>query len=622
MSNFMWFSTVSEFMESSKNEDFIHLLASEYNKRFHENPGLFLYNSWKSEIKYLRENLNSFPELFLALEYEIPGGGERADAILIGSSNGNNAGIVELKGWKAIKIIDDYTAYGDNEVQVNPVYQVMNYAGKIKYSTNIPDEFKISFRVVLYNINNDGSMDSKIIIFRHEKEKMYEYLKTNMGNPVSRDDALKFINAVYRQNNALFNAIRSHYDEIRNGTMNMLAESGFGLDGEQIKIFDEIIESIKNNEKRTFLINGKPGSGKTLMAIELLLKSLSMKKNSVLAYRNNRMIASLRSLFDSIDRGMSTAIKFYSTGRPGNPGIAEKGGIKGLDVAIFDEAQRMKPDNIKIACDSAKITVFFYDPEQILSLNEGGTDENFKNFTGEHSIYSLYGNYRNGNYYNNFINKLLDNSISKEDLYIENYDLQYMDSPDVMINSLRNKQPEHKTALVASFTESPGDSANKSSIKNLRAGYPLYSNFDLYKNSNAKIYWLMDPKKDYAPFWVNGKSNTLDTCASIYGCQGFESGYIGLIWGRDLVYRDGQWELGDNCEDSLGGFHSLKKLFYKGKDGDKKAYDEAINLLKNRYRILLTRGISGTFVFCEDTETAEYLKSIISKLAIINNKVN
>ena len=47
----------------------------------------------------------------------------------------------------------------------------------------------------------------------------------------------------------------------------------------------------------------------------------------------------------------------------------------------------------------------------------------------------------------------------------------------------------------------------------------------------------MNPKKDYAPFWVCGDSNKLESCASVYGAQGFEADYTGVIWGRDLVWH-------------------------------------------------------------------------------------
>ena len=117
----------------------------------------------------------------------------------------------------------------------------------------------------------------------------------------------------------------------------------------------------------------------------------------------------------------------------------------------------------------------------------------------------------------------------------------------------------------------------------------------------------MNPKKDYAPFWVGGDSNKLESCASVYGAQGFEADYTGVIWGRDLVWRGNKWELGDNCED-----FEIKKSFYKGKDGDIDSYNTAMKLLINRYRILLTRGIHGTYIFCEDEATGRYINSLIN----------
>jgi len=80
------------------------------------------------------------------------------------------------------------------------------------------------------------------------------------------------------------------------------------------------------------------------------------------------------------------------------------------------------------------------------------------------------------------------------------------------------------------------------------------------------------------------------------------------------VWRDGRWTLGDNCMDSVEDEESLQKLFESAKKkGDTQAQQKAIRLLQNRYRIFLTRGIHGTYIFCEDKETANYLKSLLNR---------
>lgn len=386
--------------------------------------------------------------------------------------------------------------------------------------------------------------------------------------------------------------------------MNALASEGYGLFSEQLEPYEGIIEDLRKGMPGNYVIHGGPGSGKTLMAINLLLRSETLEKQSVLAYRNNRMVESLRKMLDGISPGLSTLVKYYSTGRPGNPGVADDGFSVKYHIAIFDEAQRMTVKNIQNAGNVADISVFFYDDSQILGRREQGTQENFRKYLNDPVEINLKGMYRNGNEYVEFVNELLD---GKSPQFEANYELKHFNDIDKMLEALRVKvSGNKKSALVASFTEARGDLKNPDSPDNLRIGYPLPSGFDLYKNTSTRIYWLMNPKKDYAPFWVGGDSNKLDRCASVYGAQGFEADYTGVIWGRDLVWRGNKWELGDNCED-----FEIKKSFYSGKDGNSDSYKTAISLLINRYRILLTRGIHGTYIFCEDKETGKHIESLM-----------
>ena len=132
---------------------------------------------------------------------------------------------------------------------------------------------------------------------------------------------------------------------------------------------------------------------------------------------------------------------------------------------------------------------------------------------------------------------------------------------------------------------------------NIRVGSTLSSGFNLYNDINYQIPWLMSPQKDYTPFWLEGHSNELDMVSSIYGCQGFESDYVGIIWGRDFVWRNDQWIIGnsDIITDNIDGLNSCVR----------NNPELAIKLLQNRYRIFLTRGMLGTVIYCEDEETIQ-----------------
>ena len=88
---------------------------------------------------------------------------------------------------------------------------------------------------------------------------------------------------------------------------------------------------------------------------------------------------------------------------------------------------------------------------------------------------------------------------------------------------------------------------------------------------------------------------------SIYSAQGFEFDYIGLIFGEDLVWRNGRW-----MEDIAKNKDGVFKRDLKSSGAD------AAEHLRNIYRVLLTRGMKGTFVFFLDQETRRHFEQMMS----------
>ena len=149
---------------------------------------------------------------------------------------------------------------------------------------------------------------------------------------------------------------------------------------------------------------------------------------------------------------------------------------------------------------------------------------------------------------------------------------------------------------------------NPTSIDNRRIGFPLRSNLDICRGTDLDVYWLMDPQIEYPRYW-SGKIDPLSRCASVYGSPGFESQYAGLVWGRDMIWRNGWIVNGVSITDGIGKQHSLKRL--SNRDPGK-----ALALLRNRYYILLTRAIKGTDIFFEDFETGKKVKSVLDSLSV------
>jgi DUF2075 family protein len=90
-------------------------------------------------------------------------------------------------------------------------------------------------------------------------------------------------------------------------------------------------------------------------------------------------------------------------------------------------------------------------------------------------------------------------------------------------------------------------------------------------------------------------SRGIDQVGCIYTAQGFEFDYVGVIFGPDLVYRHGNGWVGDksNSYDTVV----------------KRSQDQFAELVKNTYRVLLTRGMKGCYVYFIDKETEQFFKS-------------
>jgi len=83
----------------------------------------------------------------------------------------------------------------------------------------------------------------------------------------------------------------------------------------------------------------------------------------------------------------------------------------------------------------------------------------------------------------------------------------------------------------------------------------------------------------------------------VYTAQGFEFDYVGVIFGKDLVFDVGRRGNRKISHDSV-----VKKA----------PEDEFVNLVKQTYRVLLTRGMKGCYVYFEDTATREFFLSRMS----------
>lgn len=602
-------------------------------QQLYGSPAQSQIDAWDESLPILLNSLQDsiFNQVFVILELQMPIGGERADCVLLGGTKESpKALIIELKQWTNTDL-DPSTG----EVRVpglgihtHPSLQALNYRGKLKFFSTVAQNYDLYACVFMHNANESdrSQISSQEIakdwvaespVFINPKE-LAEYVKEKLiPAELSKEQADEFANSPFAQSQHLFDFIDKYADAISSDIEDKLAETGMGLTDEQ-RVIKNLVKKLLANpgEKGVdVIVNGRPGSGKTLLAVSILMMAFKQGKSCLFALRNNRLQAVLKQIFDSVTPGLSGFMVYFEP-RNGT-GIAQFNGH--VDILICDEAQRMKKRTIPNALSKADISVIFLDESQRLNPPEEGTVANFVDTSkalGRRShVMQLPGLIRctGGQNYSDWVELLLETPSDVNGLcnlarhWMPLYELSVAESITDFLSELQRKRNKGKVALVASFTESPGVLNNPSHPDNLRVGFPLTSGFSLYKGIDIRIPWLMSTS-EYKKFWIRGECNQLSRVASIYGCQGFESDYVGVIWGRDLLYRNGKWILGNpnHCYDTID------KLVI-GRIPTKRWSENALSLILNRYRIFLTRGIKGTVLFCEDEETRKYFLGLASR---------
>ncbi|CAM3018341.1 DUF2075 domain-containing protein [Paenibacillus sediminis] len=109
-------------------------------------------------------------------------------------------------------------------------------------------------------------------------------------------------------------------------------------------------------------------------------------------------------------------------------------------------------------------------------------------------------------------------------------------------------------------------------------------------------------------------SDSVQEAGCIHTCQGLEFDYVGVIIGDDIRYIDGQlitdYTKRAKTDQSLKG---ISKLIKADKLKGERMADE---IIRNTYRILMTRGLKGCFVYCTDKGLEGYLRKRLERLSL------
>ena len=113
--------------------------------------------------------------------------------------------------------------------------------------------------------------------------------------------------------------------------------------------------------------------------------------------------------------------------------------------------------------------------------------------------------------------------------------------------------------------------------------------------------WNLGNSKTYAI-----DQDSVNQVGCIHTSQGLELEYVGVIIGKDLRFAKGEvitdYTKRAKTDQSIKGIKGLMKI------NPQEAKRQADEIIKNTYRVLMTRGQKGCYIYCEDEALAGYLK--------------
>ncbi|RUR55183.1 DUF2075 domain-containing protein [Vreelandella populi] len=610
-------ATKAQFLSDNNDHDIEEVILSHYRATTGRSVNPSELRSWKESLGCMAKVLSDrdIPDdIGVAIELHIPQTSKRIDLILTGrnAKGDKQVVLIELKQWEKARstvkdaIVETYIGGGVRE-SVHPSYQAWSYSALFEGFNEAVylGGIQVHPCAYLHNYGRDGVIDSdfyagyiaKAPLFlkgTEERAKLRGYIKQYLQIGDNKEVLLELANSPIRPSKALADSLKKL----------LKAQSEFVLIDDQKEIYESILAAARttsDEQSKVIIIEGGPGTGKTILALHLLVQLISDGLNGKYVSKN----AAPRKVYEAKLVGSMTRSRFSSL-FAGSGGFIESE-PNSFDMLIVDEAHRLNEksglygnlgDNqIKELIAAAKCSVFFIDEDQRVTMADIGSKQAIRDFAvasgAEVEEYELASQFRcsGSDGYLAWLNNTLDiRATANEQLTSEEYEFKVFDSPDELHHAIKAKNIHNRARVVAGYCWPWRSKKDKQA-------------YDITIGESYQRQWNLDQD---GSLWIIAE-NSIEQVGCIHTCQGLEVDYIGVIIGPDLIVRDGEVitsaEQRHSNDRSIRGYKKLKK------ENPELAQKKADLIIKNTYRTLMTRGMRGCYLYCTDSETNEYFRS-------------
>lgn len=572
--------------------------------------------SWANSMLRMKNVLED-PEIAhdagISIEFQIPLTSKRIDFIITGlnKEGKEKVVIVELKQWSQAELtsmpdlVRTRFQHGYTDT-VHPSYQAWSYASTLlDYNQTIQDEkIEIIPCAYLHNYSPDNVItndlfkyyiDKAPVFLRPDAIKLREFIKRYVKFGDKRDIMYRIENGKLRPSKQLADAI---------GSM-LKGNSEFIMIDDQKLVYESALKmarTSKNGKKQVLIVEGGPGTGKSVVAINLLANLT--KEGMVAKYVSKN--AAPRAVYTTKLKGIVKSSSINNLFGGSGSFIECERNL--FDALIVDEAHRlnlksglfqnMGDNQIVEIINASKFSVFFIDNDQRVHIKDIGTSKEIadlaKKSGAQVATLRLESQFRcNGSdgYLSWLDNTLQIANTANIKLSGDTFDFRIFDDPNELRREIEKKnQHNNKSRMVAGYCWD-WESANNPQSMDVKI--PEH-NFEMQWNlKNDGSNWIIAP-------------DSVSEIGCIHTCQGLELDYVGVVVGPDIRFDDGQIVTDFNGRSKMD--QSLKGIRSMFKDNPKEALETADRIIKNTYRTLMTRGMKGCWVYFCDKPLAEHFR--------------
>ena len=612
-------STKGGFLDDAFGQDIETVVLGAYQARTGHRVAQSEVRAWKESLLAMAKVLRheSIPDdCGVAIEYVIPQTAKRIDLLLSGIDELGHSKliIVELKQWKTATLthmdglVRTRFAGGESDTS-HPSYQAWSYAELLRNFNEVVYSREVAVQPCAYLHNFvDGAILNdpryqpyvdKAPMFlsgQTERERLRAFIARHVHRGDRGDLIVQIENGRIRPSRRLIDALIGMLEGKRE----------FVLIDDQKVAHETVVVEASEGAKRVIIIDGGPGTGKSVVAINLLAALTARRLMAKYVTKNRAPRAVFEQTLSGSYRRSQIASLFAGSGEfietPADT----------FDALIVDEAHRLNEksglyanlgnNQIEEIIRAARCAVFFIDEDQRVTWRDIGRKSNIAAWAQKAGAavthLKLASQFRcsGSDGYLAWLDQVLGiRDTANPVLEADAFDFRVFESPNELRRLIDEKNLANNRARMV-------------------AGYC----WDWKSKRQPSAFDVVIPEHSFAMQWNLAQDGGLwitadrsvEQIGCIHTCQGLEVDYVGVIVGPDLIARAGEIvtrpEKRSRQDQSIKGYK--KALRAKPEEARSKA--DAI--IKNTYRTLMNRGMKGCYIYCTDAETAAYFRERIA----------